>query len=61
MILIQLDNDRGRTITVQHIANTVFAMKQYLSDGQLTSFKKTLEAFAALIELSEITKKYDSL
>ena len=59
MISIELNSEQGRRATVRHIADMLCASKQHLNDNQRATFKKTLEAFATMIELSEIAARFD--
>lgn len=59
MNTITLTKDQARLVTVEHIADTLILMKQYLDDTQIAKYKFMLNEFATLTELEEIAKRFD--
>lgn len=59
MNTITLTKDQARLVTVEHIADTLILMKQYLDDTQIAKYKFMLNEFATLVELEEIAKRFD--
>lgn len=59
MNTITLTKDQARLVTVEHIADMLIIMKQYLDDTQIAKYKFMLNEFATLTELEEIAKRFD--
>lgn len=58
-MIIEIDKEQARTVTVNHITHTLIAMKQYLDDVQIAKYKFILCEFATLEELTSIASQFD--
>lgn len=59
MIAVELDKEQSRKVTVEHIADTLIIMKQYLSSEQIEKYQFMLFEFGKLSELDVIAERFD--
>lgn len=59
MISVFLDTHQTRSVALQHIANNLITMKQYLERPQINHYKFMINEFASLTEMEQIRDKFD--
>lgn len=59
MISFELNQEQSRKVTVEHIANMLIIMKQYMDDCQIAKYKYMIGQFGILSEIDQIAESFD--